>query len=79
MDLTMDLREIGRDIANCNSLTQDRDQYWYLLDTVMNFRVQLNWEFVTSFATGSFLTGAHVYGVSLVNSSFYDALGMERE
>jgi hypothetical protein len=36
-------------------------------------------EFLNSCATGSFFTGAHVYGISLVNSSFYNGLRMERE
>jgi hypothetical protein len=35
----MDLREIGRDGMDRIDLAQDRDQWWALVNTVMNLRV----------------------------------------
>jgi hypothetical protein len=36
----MDLREIGREIVDWIYLDEDRDQWWVLVNTVMNIRVQ---------------------------------------
>jgi hypothetical protein len=38
-NIKMDLREIKWDGVDCNDLTQDRDQWGALVNTVMNFRV----------------------------------------
>jgi hypothetical protein len=35
----MDLREMGYEYTNCLHLTQDRDQWWALVNTVMNLVV----------------------------------------
>jgi hypothetical protein len=35
----MDLREIGWDDMDWTYVAQDRDQWWALVNTVMNFRV----------------------------------------
>jgi hypothetical protein len=36
------LREIGLCGMDCNDLPHDRDQWWALVDTVMNLRVPRN-------------------------------------
>jgi hypothetical protein len=38
-NINIDLREIGFDGMNCIDLTQDRDQWRALVNTVMNHRV----------------------------------------
>jgi hypothetical protein len=38
-DITMDLREEGFEDVNCMNLAQDRDQWWALVNMVMNFQV----------------------------------------
>jgi hypothetical protein len=38
-NIKMDLREIGWDGMDWIDLTQDRDQWWALLNAVMNIRV----------------------------------------
>jgi hypothetical protein len=38
-NIKMDLREIGRDGVNWIDLSQDRDQWMALVNTVMNLRV----------------------------------------
>jgi len=41
MDYTrMDLREIGWEYADWMHLAQDRGQWWVVVNTVMNLRVQ---------------------------------------
>jgi hypothetical protein len=38
-NIKMDLREIGWDVMDWIDLTEDRDQWRALVDTIMNFRV----------------------------------------
>jgi hypothetical protein len=38
-NIKIDLREVGRDDMDWTDLTQDRDQWRALVNTVMNFRV----------------------------------------
>jgi hypothetical protein len=38
-NIKMDLREIGWDDIDLIDLAQDRDQWWALVNTVMNLRV----------------------------------------
>jgi hypothetical protein len=47
-------REIGWDGVDWIDLTQDRDQWRGLVNTVMNLRVPQNAEFLSSCTTGSF-------------------------
>jgi hypothetical protein len=42
--IRIDLREIGWEGVDCMHLTQDRDQWWVLVNTVMNLRVPLRTE-----------------------------------
>jgi hypothetical protein len=37
--IKMDLREIGRDVMDSIDLAQHRDQWWDLVNMVMNLRV----------------------------------------
>jgi hypothetical protein len=37
--MKMDLREIGWDGVNLIDISQDRDQWWALVNTVLKFRV----------------------------------------
>jgi hypothetical protein len=38
-NITMDLREVGCEGVNRMHLAQEKDQWWALVNTVMNFRV----------------------------------------
>jgi len=38
-NIIMDLREKVREVVDCIHLAQDRDQFWALVNTVMNLRV----------------------------------------
>ena len=40
-NIKMDLQEVGRGCGDWMELTQDRDRWWALVSTVMNFRVFL--------------------------------------
>jgi hypothetical protein len=39
----MDLREIGWEDVDCMHLAQDRDQWWDLVNMVMNFQIHKWW------------------------------------
>jgi hypothetical protein len=39
VNIKMDLREIGIDVANWIQLAQDRVQWWALVNTIMNLRI----------------------------------------
>ena len=41
-NIKMDLEEVGRGCGDWMQLAQDRDSWWSLVSTVMNFRVPLN-------------------------------------
>ena len=38
-NIKMDLKEVGRGFGDWMELAQDRDSWWVLVSTVMNFRV----------------------------------------
>ena len=38
-NIKMDLEEVGRGCGDSMELAQDRDRWWALVSTVMNFRV----------------------------------------
>jgi len=38
-NIRMDLREIGSEVVDWMHLTDDRDQWWALVNTVMNLQV----------------------------------------
>jgi hypothetical protein len=38
-NIKMDVMEIGREVVDWIQLAQDRDQWWALMNTVMNLRV----------------------------------------
>ena len=38
-NIKMDLQEVGRGCGDWMELAQDRDRWWLLVSTVMNFRV----------------------------------------
>ena len=38
-NIKMDLQEVGRGCGDWMELAQDRDRWWELVSTVMNFRV----------------------------------------
>jgi hypothetical protein len=61
----MDLREIGLEGVDWNHLGQDRDQWWALVNTVMNLRVPYKagyfFEYL-SFSRTTLIHGArHIY------------------
>jgi hypothetical protein len=39
VNIRMDFREIGQEFVDWMHLTQDSNQWWALVNTVMNFRV----------------------------------------
>jgi hypothetical protein len=39
-DILMDLRKVGREGVDWMHLAQDRDQWWAVVNTVMNLQVQ---------------------------------------
>jgi hypothetical protein len=58
----MDLREIGWDGMDWIDLTQNRDQWRALVNTVMNLRVPYNaGKFLSSCTTGSYSRRAHFH------------------
>jgi hypothetical protein len=60
----MDLREIGWGAMDCIDLAQDRDQWWALVNTVMNLRVPQNiGKLLSSCTTGCVSRATHLYGV----------------
>ena len=38
-NIKIDLEEVGRGCGDWMELAQDRERWWYLVSTVMNFRV----------------------------------------
>jgi hypothetical protein len=51
----MDLREIGWDSVDRINMAQDRDQWWALVNIVMNLRIPQNaWKFLSSCTLGGF-------------------------
>jgi len=42
-NIKMDLQEVGGGCGDWIELTQDRDRWWALVSTVMNFRVPKKW------------------------------------
>ena len=38
-NIMMDLQEVGRGCGDCMEFAKDRDRWWALVSTVMNFRV----------------------------------------
>jgi hypothetical protein len=50
-NIKMDIREIGWDVMDWIDLTQDRDEWRVLVNTVINFRIPQNVEkFLSSFS-----------------------------
>jgi hypothetical protein len=63
--IKMDLREIGWDGMDWIDVSEDRDQWRALVNTVMNLRVPLNaGKFLSSCAIGGFSRGAQLHEVS---------------
>ena len=55
-NIKMDLQEVERGCADWTELSQDRDRWWALVSTVMNFRVPQNaGNFLISCKTSRFL------------------------
>jgi hypothetical protein len=64
-NIKMELREIGWGGIDWIGLTQDRDQWWAHVNTVMNLRVSQNiWKFLSSCTTGYFSRRSEVHEVS---------------
>jgi hypothetical protein len=61
-NMKMDLREIGRDDMDWIDLTQNRDQWRALVNTVMNLRVPSNaGKFLSGSTIGIFSRRAHLH------------------
>jgi hypothetical protein len=66
----MDLIEIGWGGVDWIDLVQDRDQWWALVNTVMNLRVPKNaGKFLSSCTIGSFSRMAHLHELSYMCAS----------
>jgi hypothetical protein len=62
-DIKRHLREIGWDGMDRIDLAQDRDQWWVLVNMVLNLRVPLNFtKFLSSCATGGLSRMAQIHG-----------------
>jgi hypothetical protein len=70
-NVKIDFREIGLSAMNWIDLTQDRDQWSALVNTIMNLPVPQNFrKFFSSCATGGFSRRAHLHGVSYATLRF---------
>jgi hypothetical protein len=69
-NIGMDLREIGWSGIDWIDLSQDREQWRALVNTVMNLRVPQNvGKFLSSCATGGFSRWTQLHGVSYIIKS----------